>query len=268
MQAWEWVAIGYFAYLTALAPRARSARAAATVVLGSLAVIATTIAVAWLQPAPPLSLIRLWLPAVAILIGYALSGCLFRAPMPEWEARFARIDRRILHQTGRLERVRAWPRPVLEALELSYFACPALIPAGCLLLGWSPGLDAAERYWTPVVLSQFIAFGTLPWIQTRPPRALEAPWAPREPILASRLTGAMVRHATIGANTFPSGHVAASLTVAMVTARVHPWIGAALLLVACVVTLASVVGRYHYGIDAAAGAVVAVVSVTLSTVLA
>lgn len=266
MQAWEWVAVGYFVYLIALAGRARSRASTIVVVAGGLIVIATITATARILPAPPLSPVRLWLPAAAILAGYWLSGFFFVAPMRHWEEWLGRYDRLTLIEPGRLARIRHWPRPVGELLELAYFACPALIPLGCLILGASPSLDEASRYWTPVVASQFISFGALPWIQTRPPRMLEAAHGDGPALAASHLTRALVRHATIGANTFPSGHVAAALTVALVTARSHPWLGGLLLVVAGTVTAASVIGRYHYGLDAVAGALVALGSVSLSAV--
>jgi len=62
----------------------------------------------------------------------------------------------------------------------------------------------------------------------------------------------MVQTFTIRANTFPSGHVAGSLAVAIAVAEVMPMTGAALMLVALFITLATIVGRYHYCLDAVA----------------
>ena len=64
---------------------------------------------------------------------------------------------------------------------------------------------------------------------------------------------------TIRVNTFPSGHVAGSLAVALAVGSVLPAIGAALLLLALAIAVACVVGRYHYIIDAVAGALLAIV---------
>jgi membrane-associated phospholipid phosphatase len=54
-----------------------------------------------------------------------------------------------------------------------------------------------------------------------------------------------VRRATIGANTFPSGHTAGSLAVALAVIGTLPWIGGVLLALALTIALACVVGRYH-----------------------
>jgi membrane-associated phospholipid phosphatase len=67
----------------------------------------------------------------------------------------------------------------------------------------------------------------------------------------------MVRHATIGVNTFPSGHVAVSLAVGFAIAGVMPAVGALMLVLAISIAIACVVGRYHYAMDVVAGAALA-----------
>ena len=69
----------------------------------------------------------------------------------------------------------------------------------------------------------------------------------------------MVRHATIGVNTFPSGHVAVSLAVALAVIGSMPLAGVVLLVLAVSISIACVVGRYHYAVDVIAGAMVAAV---------
>jgi undecaprenyl-diphosphatase len=66
-----------------------------------------------------------------------------------------------------------------------------------------------------------------------------------------------VRRATIGANTFPSGHTAGSLAVAFAVIVTLPWTGVVLLVLAVSIALACIVGRYHYVIDVMAGAALA-----------
>ena len=106
-----------------------------------------------------------------------------------------------------------------------------------------------------VLAADLGAFAPLSVFQTRPPWALEAP-----PVLADRvhrLAASMVRHATIGVNTFPSGHVAVSLAVALAVIGSMPLTGGVLLALAVSVSLACIVGRYHYVVDVFAGAVLA-----------
>jgi membrane-associated phospholipid phosphatase len=67
----------------------------------------------------------------------------------------------------------------------------------------------------------------------------------------------MVEHVSIRVNTFPSGHAAASLAVALAVVGTLPWAGTVFLGLAVGICVACVVGRYHYVIDVAAGAFVA-----------
>jgi membrane-associated phospholipid phosphatase len=115
-----------------------------------------------------------------------------------------------------------------------------------------------DRYWAMVMGAEFAAFAPLAFIQTRPPWALE-----RKPELADpaihRLASQMVQHLTIRVNTFPSGHAAGSLAVALAVIGALPWAGVLLLGLAAGICLACVVGRYHYAVDVAAGVAVALV---------
>ena len=64
---------------------------------------------------------------------------------------------------------------------------------------------------------------------------------------------------TIRANTFPSGHAAGSLAVALGVIGPFPAAGIVLLALAVAICAAAVVGRYHYAIDVIAGIVLALV---------
>jgi len=116
----------------------------------------------------------------------------------------------------------------------------------------------ANRYWTMVIGAEFGAFAPLSLIQTRPPWALERPPGPADRAMR-RFALRMVEQFTIRANTFPSGHVAGSLAVALAVIGAMPWAGAILLGLALSISLACIVGRYHYVADVLAGAVLAAV---------
>lgn len=263
MQAWEWAAVAYFVYLLALAPRLSGVATARLLAGVAVAIVAVVVAAhapqtAWLV------LGRRWLPAACVLLGYYLSALFFRAPMPAWEARLAAFDERWLERTGLLARLDESPRLVREGLELAYFVCPAIVPLGAFVLGASPPLADLNRYWTPMLLAEFVSFAALPWIQTRPPRAVEAPRAVDDRTLARRLNHWMVRYGHHGYNTFPSGHVAAAWTAAFVGVVEAPHVGATLVALAAAITVGAVVGRYHYLLDAIAGALVAVAAMALA----
>ena len=107
-----------------------------------------------------------------------------------------------------------------------------------------------------VIAAEFGAFAPLALVQTRPPWALEPGVRLREDGV-HRLATHFVQHGTIGANTFPSGHVAGSLAVAFAVMGALPVAGAVFLVLALSIALACVVGRYHYVVDVIAGAVMA-----------
>lgn len=262
VQAWEWIAVAYFAYLLVLWPRARPARRAT---LGGSALIALLViaGLAWAPQTPLVRAARCWLPALYVLLGYYLSAAFFRAPMPPWEARLAAFDRRWLVERGVLARSARAPRWLREGLELAYFVCPAIVPAGALVFGTSPALSDLHRYWTPMLLAAFLSYGALPWIQTRPPRALEPQPGARTATVGARLNTWVVRYGQHGYNTFPSGHVAAASVAALVAMHEAPAFGAPLLVLWAAIAAGSVLGRYHYLLDAIAGALLAAASVAI-----
>ena len=77
-------------------------------------------------------------------------------------------------------------------------------------------------------------------------------------LLTRRLNVWVLRHVSVGANTFPSGHVAGSLIAALIAWQVEPLVGASATLLALLIAFATIVGRYHYAADAVFGALVAV----------
>jgi membrane-associated phospholipid phosphatase len=108
-----------------------------------------------------------------------------------------------------------------------------------------------------VLITDFVCFGMLPWIQTRPPRALEAaqPWSSGIRSFNVSLLGRL----SIGVNTVPSGHAAEALAAALLLssapASVSVWVWAA----AAAISAGAVFGRYHYAVDAFAGWIVALI---------
>jgi membrane-associated phospholipid phosphatase len=257
----EWVAAGYFGYLCAAAwilpewPRRRRAAAAA---------LAATVAVC-LSPFWPVSTIavaaRDWLPALYLVVGYWLSGWFFVAPMQDVEAKFLELDRRVLGRDAGAALVKALPRAALELLEFAYVTCFLFVPGGLLLLVLAGHREAADRFWTLVLLGEFGSFAMLPWIQTRPPRVIEPAGAiEHRKLFMRRMNRLQVDAVSIGVNTFPSGHVAGSLATAIAVSEVMPALTPWLLGVVAAISIAAVLGRYHYFIDAVAGAVLTLVA--------
>jgi membrane-associated phospholipid phosphatase len=250
----ESVAFFYFLYLLAVAlvkarwPRRNKAMAGA-----AAAALAVTIPAA-LPQTELVRLMRDWLPAVFLAIGYWLSGWYFVAPMTEIEARFQALDWRVFGRDGGAALVLALPRVAVEALELAYAGCFLFVPSGLILLAITGHEAAADRFWTLVLAGELGSFAFLPWIQTRPPRVLEAAVAvEKRPLLVHPLNRLIVVHTSIGVNTFPSGHVAGALATAIAVSELQPALALWMFAIAMMIAVAAVVGRYHYLVDAIAG---------------
>jgi membrane-associated phospholipid phosphatase len=200
------------------------------------------------------ALVRDWAPAFYVLVGYFQSGLLFVSPSPAFEEWLVRWDDRILGDS--ISHFKRWPAWLRAYLDLIYVLCFLIVPAGfaVLLLTGHGGL--ADRFWTVVLATEFGAFAPLAIVQSRPPWALE-PRSGERRAGTHDFASAFVRHATIGANTFPSGHAGASLAVALTVMDVVPWAGLILLVIASSISVACIVGRYHYVVDVAAGLVLA-----------
>jgi membrane-associated phospholipid phosphatase len=248
----ELVGIAYLTYLSIVAlavrlPPARRVRvwsAAAVVVVANLAIGACG---GWVvQP------LRDWLPAPVILVAYFATGAFYVAPSPTVEAWLRGWDDRLI---GRAT-FESLPRVLRVYLELVYDFCFLLIPAGFAALVWAGGSASADRFWTLVSLAEYGAFATLPWVQARPPWALE----PRRAVDRTgirRFSLVWVNRVTIRANTFPSGHASGSLAVALALAAVAPATAVIFGVLAASIAAASVVGRFHYALDAITGLLLA-----------
>jgi membrane-associated phospholipid phosphatase len=254
VRASEWVATAYFSYLLITAfiilPITKRRMAVRFSLASILVVLFPRILptdAPWREP------LRDWLPAVSLLMGYWLSGHYFRAPMPAVERRFLAVDRWI-YDAGVATFVARAPAVVIELLELAYLTCFIFVPGGMVLLFLAGETAHADRFWTLVLIGEFGSFGMLPWIQTRPPRDVEPPGVIDQRRFFFRdINQAMVRTTSIGVNTFPSGHVAGSLAVAIAVSEALPAATVPMLAAAALISVSTVIGRYHYAVDAIAG---------------
>jgi hypothetical protein len=191
------------------------------------------------------------IPPMLLLMAYWTSGFLFVAPMPRVERTLLRIDGALrVRQTAA-----ASPRLLAELLEIAYVAVYPVVPFALVIHVLTSAAPDAARYWTVILVTDFICFGMLPWIQTRPPRVLEPgePWASAVRAFNLRLLG----HASIQANTFPSGHAAEALAAALLVGSAPGWIVISMFVLALAISAGAVLGRYHYAADAIAGWTVA-----------
>ena len=250
MRPWELASAAYFGYTAAVAllPRGLAPRRRGVAVAASAAGFAAAVLS---HRAPPSVAVHVWiLPPLLLLGAYWTTGLLFVAPMPRAEARLRRLDAAL-----RIDRVAAHtPRPLAEFLEFAYSGVYPLVPLA-LYLALMTGVPA-DRFWTVVLVTDFVCFGCLPWIQTRPPRAFitAPPWRS-----SWRRVNAGLLNASVQVNTFPSGHAAEALLAALLVSNTSPTVAAWMFFNAAAISAGAVYGRYHYAADAFAGWIVAVV---------
>ena len=257
MRTSEWIICGYFAYLVIAARVLLSGRQVLRVFAVSLVCTGLIVMLSDLRPSPILRLARDWLPAMYLLQAYWLSGLYYKRPTRRLEQWLMRLDGWLFAHAripGFLTRV---PRGLLEYLELAYLSCTALVPAGLSMLYLAGQRSQTDRFWTGVAIALFGCYGTLPWIQTRPPRSVERNDGNtdlnRRNLVFRRLNLLTLRHGSIHVNTFPSWHTAGSLAIALIVTEVHPLAGGIFVASALSIAVASVIGRYHYVGDAALG---------------
>jgi hypothetical protein len=259
MALWGLIAGGYgiFLMLTAMSLRKVPRRAIAIVGSAAYACVAfgaATLSNFWVQ---------LLVPGGLLLAGYWLSGLLFGAPQPWLERWLQKTDRQAFDALHIDHRLRGAPLWVLELLETAYVADYVVVGAGAIVTAVA-GADVVARYWSVVLAAELACYAALPFLRSRPPRAIEAAGvvAQRAPAFR-RLNLAILDRASVQANTIPSGHVAGAVAAALAVMPVSAAAGWALMVMALLIGVAAVTGRYHYAVDCALGALVALAAASL-----
>jgi membrane-associated phospholipid phosphatase len=263
---WQDVALGYFSYL-ALVSLTRQEFAPARLPLLVAAAIGW-MCFALVGEAPLSATLEVVVPALALLAGYWMSGRLFVRHDVGIERWLRSVDDAILTRSGVLPWFRQAPGLIAEYFELSYLLVYVAVPAGATVLALAGHADRIDRFWTVVLLAEFACYGMLPWIQTRPPRILEADvgggWGLTPPASRTRpiqqFNRRIADRASIRANTIPSGHAAGALATALAVGSSMPVAGVVFAVLAISIAVATVLGRYHYVIDTVLGVAVAVAS--------
>ena len=254
MAGWGWVALAYSAAMlvaAAFAPAARSRRiqcAAMAIVYGGIA---------WLTAPSPSLGVQLGVPGALLLTGYWLPGLVFGPPQPALEAWLMRIDRRVFARLALDDRLRRAPALVLEFLEACYLSVYLVVVGGAIFAAFD-GTSMVARYWTVVLAAELLCYAALPWLRSRPPRALEPPGPFDERrLVMRRLNLAVLGRASVQANTLPSGHAAGAVAAALVLIALHPLVGGVLAVLALLIAVSAVTGRYHYFVDVVSAAALA-----------
>lgn len=249
MHAWQLASTLFFIYVAiatvavSRVDRSRRFRVLGGAFLGLAMTAASARLPVWEFP-------RTWiLPPLLLLCGYWSGGGLFVAPMITIERWLERGDE--ILKVDRLASLT--PRIIAEVLEFAYSGIYPTIPLA-LFLALRAG-ESADRFWNVVLITDYICFAFLPFIQTRPPRAFRS----REPWRATwrGVNLHLLQAASIEVNTFPSGHAAEALAAALMASGAPNSIAACMYVNALAISAGAVLGRYHYASDALTGWLIA-----------
>jgi hypothetical protein len=252
MLLWQTASFVFFAYLIAILACRRTATAEAEQRVLAGSIVGATIVIVSMTDAVPWFLRDVILPPLVLLVAYWTSGMLFVAPIASQERVLEHLDKRLSIFTL----ARRLPRVIAELLEAAYLGVYALIPIALVIHFLFSSAPNPAQFWAVILITDFVCFAVLPWVQTRPPRAIERaePWRSSIRSLNLRVLGS----ASIQVNTFPSGHAAEGLAAALLVLDAPAPIVVLMMIAALKVAAGAVLGRYHYLADALAGFVVAV----------
>jgi hypothetical protein len=250
MRFYEWMSVFYYAAFGVLA-WIRTTPAYRRTIVTFIAVAGIGGVFALRQTA-----VRNWLPIVLLPLAYWQTGQFRRSVDEAFQLKLLSFDRRYLSLR---ERQVPW------IFEFAYLCCYPVIPLAFAYIHFSGLARFADGFWNVVLPPAFICYATFPFLQTLPPRVIEGD-LPRQRSTIREFNGFVLRHMSIHANTFPSGHVAASMGVAFAVLRHAPVAGTVFLLVALFIGAGAILGRYHYALDVVFGTLLAVVSFSLTLV--
>jgi membrane-associated phospholipid phosphatase len=197
-----------------------------------------------------------WLPLPVLFATYQLAGWIARwLGRPSANDLLLAWDRRIFGTDPGIWLVHHLPVTVLNGIDLFYFSYYVLLMIAPWLMARRQGRAGLRDLWTSAGVTYFLCYLLLPWFPSTPPRLLFPGFAYGGGVHALNLW--LLNHFSIGANVFPSAHVAAATCFALCHLRYHRT-GWWFLAVAAGLAISTVSGGYHYGVDALAGAAVGV----------
>jgi len=257
-RASEWISVLVFAGYVALAwrpglDRVRQLKISAIGLAGAGITIFPVLALPILGSSARYA--RDWLPCLLLLLLYSQAGQFVTRSDVELEIRLELLDRRWVAPWLKWcceRRIGVWFLTCVEAAYCSYYLA---IPMAVGALYWFGKRRDVDHFWTVVVLASLFSCGTLPFIQTRPPRMIGEKWSECLPDGKMRAFNLWIlRHGSIQANTIPSAHVALASACAFVLLQAGTgWVAVCFLGIALGIALGAVGGRYHYGVDAVLG---------------
>jgi hypothetical protein len=253
MRTAEWINLVFFSFFIVvswLRPLTTRARIAITVI-GAIGIILIVVAqfTDRLLSSFSVSVVRDWLPAALLPMIYWQAGCFAGKLNDTFQRTLQKLDNRFLGQWIPSLTTQHSYRWIFKFLELAYLSCYPLVPLGLGVLYLVHMRRYAAEYWLVVLSATYPCYAFTAFVQTLPPRLLKADPMHAVPGKIRTLNLWIVRHVTTRMNTFPSGHVTATLGGSLVLLRHVPDVGFVFLLMSIGIALGAVTGRYHYAAD-------------------
>jgi len=220
-----------------------------------------------LWPRLAVSAIRDWLTAALMPMMYWQAGRFAGKPNERLQKLLHGLDREWLESVLQGLAARRSYRWISAVLELAYLLCYVLVPFGLAVLYLTHLRRYADEYWMVVLAATYPCYLLTAFFPTRPPRDFEIGSVSRRRGKIRTFNLWIVRHLSTQLNTFPSGHVTATLGGSLVLLRHVPSVGFVFLLISIGIMIGAVTGRYHYAADVIVAAALAVAVFALSVLL-
>ena len=253
----EWINLVFFLSIIGIVVVLHRGRVRGALAFGAAGVFATlggTFSAA-LLPYDWSAMLRDWLPVPLVPLAYQQAGSLYTRPNLKLQNRLQRIDDFFARRFRALAPV-VRSLHVTRYLEGAYLLAYPLVPLGLASLCFSDLDVPADDFWSVVLPSTYLCYVMLPFAPTLPPRLNGGSGSdlffagPRARTEGRRMNVWILDRLGIGANTFPSGHVAATTAASLVVLEHRPILGAVFLWVSASIAVSVVIRRYHYLTDA------------------
>lgn len=261
MRTYELVCAGFFGILTLSAPAALRGRRRSN----ALAIGAAGLVLVWslsrVEALPGGGVLRDFVPGFILLLTYWQTGSFVVVEDTRFQEYLARLDRRWLPWLHRVRIRLVAHRRAAAFFEGAYLMCYPSVPLGVAALYLVDRVDAVNAFWMVVLPATFLCQGATMVFRSWPPWLVFSEETPtRRRTALKRLNEWVTEHASIRANTFPSGHVACSFAIAFVLLTVSPGLGILFVAIAASTAVSTIVLGYHYSLDVVLGFAVAVSS--------
>ena len=262
LQPIEWFTLGHFAFFSCYAwirrlPRGQRIKITLLGLIGVLTIL-TTAAMDKSAGSSAVHVIRDFLPSLLMLLAYWQSGLFYLHANLKLQNGLVEFDKRVAVLIGELrlsDRTLQW---LDHYLESAYLFCYPMVPLGIVILYFLKLESQVPEFWKIVIPPSFVCYAVVAFVQTLPPRTLEAEMLRKRGGVQTLNLG-IIQRASIQINTFPSAHAAASMAVALAITHVNPLIGGILIWLALSIAAAAAVCRYHFTADVVIGTLIAIV---------